>query len=115
MQVSAAINSGEENFKMIVHIVMWRLHEKAEGNCKADNAVIARQKLEALNGVIPGLIKLEVGIDFSRGEFSGDLVLYSELESKEALSVYQQHPAHLEAGSFVKAVSSARQVVDYER
>lgn len=99
---------------MIVHIVMWRLLDQAEGNNKAVNAQIAKEKLEALNGVIPGLIKLEVGIDFSKGEFSGDLVLYSELESREALVAYQQHPAHVEAGSFVKTICSARQVVDYE-
>lgn len=99
---------------MIVHIVMWRLQDHAEGNSKAANAQTAKDKLEALNGIIPGLIKLEVGIDFSQGEFSNDLVLYSELESKEALAAYQQHPAHIEAGSFVKAICSERQVVDYE-
>ncbi len=99
---------------MIVHIVMWRLQDHAEGNSKAINAQTAKNKLEALNGIIPGLIKLEVGIDFSQGEFSNDLVLYSELESKEALTAYQQHPAHIDAGSFVKAICSERQVVDYE-
>jgi hypothetical protein len=99
---------------MIVHIVMWRLKEHAEGNSSAINAQIAKQKLEDLNGVIPGLIKLEVGIDISKGEFSGDLVLYSELKSKQALVDYQQHPAHIEAGNFIKAISSERQVVDYE-
>ena len=99
---------------MIVHIVMWRLQAEAEGNSKAVNAQIAKQKLESLNGIIPGLIKLEVGIDFSNSEFSGDLVLYSELETREALSAYQQHPAHIEAGSFVKTICSERQVVDYE-
>ena len=99
---------------MIVHIVMWRLLGEAAGNTKAVNAQLAKQKLEALNGIIPGLIKLEVGIDFSRSEFSGDLVLYSELESRDALAAYQQHPAHLEAGGFIKSICSERQVVDYE-
>lgn len=99
---------------MIVHIVMWRLLSEAAGNSKAVNAQLAKKKLEALNGIIPGLIKLEVGIDFSKSEFSGDLVLYSELESIEALAAYQQHPAHLEAGGFVKTICSERQVVDYE-
>jgi hypothetical protein len=99
---------------MIVHIVMWRLLSEAADNNKAVNAQLAKQKLEALNGIIPGLIKLEVGIDFSRSEFSGDLVLYSELESRDALAAYQQHPAHVEAGSFVKTICSERQVVDYE-
>ncbi len=99
---------------MIKHIVMWRLHEQAQNNSKANNAKIAKEKLEALNGVIPGLIKLEVGVDISRGSASGDLVLYSELESAQALAQYQQHPAHLEAAQFIAAISTERQLVDYQ-
>ncbi len=99
---------------MIKHIVIWRLHEQAEGNDKATNANIIKEKLEALNSEIPGLIKLEVGIDFLHSEQSGDLVLYSELESKDALSNYQQHPLHVEAGAFIKACCGSRTVVDYE-
>ena len=99
---------------MIKHIVMWRLKNQAEGNDKATNARIAKEKLEALNGIIPGLIKLEVGNDFSNGEVSCDLVLYSELESREALARYQQHPGHVEAAKFVVSVVDERRVVDYE-
>ena len=99
---------------MIKHIVMWRLLDEAEGNDKAFNAQKAKELLEALNGQIPGLIKLEVGKDFSNGEVSGDLVLYSELEDREALKTYQQHPLHVEAAKFVVAICSERRVVDYE-
>ncbi|MEE8056274.1 MAG: Dabb family protein [Pseudomonadales bacterium] len=99
---------------MIKHIVMWRLHNEAEGNDKTTNARIAKEKLQALNGVIPGLINLEVGNDFSNGEMSCDLVLYSELESKEALKAYQQHPAHVEVAKFVVSICAERWVVDYE-
>ena len=90
---------------MIVHIVMWRLLSEAAGNNKAVNAQLAKQKLEALNGIIPGLIKLEVGIDFSKSEFSGDLVLYSELESTDALAAYQQQtiPATLQGDTSIRA------------
>ena len=99
---------------MIKHIVMWKLHDQAEGRDKAANAALAKQKLEALNGQITGLIKLEVGHDFSNGEASCDLVLYSELESREALKHYQQHPAHVEAAKFIVSISAERQVADYE-
>jgi hypothetical protein len=99
---------------MIKHIVMWRLFEQAEGNSKADNAIKIKEILEGLNGKIPGLLHLEVGIDFSNTDASGDVVLYSELESKEALSVYQQHPEHVAAAKFIGAVCKERQLVDYE-
>ena len=40
---------------MIKHIVMWRLQETAHGNGKAKNALLIKEKLEALRGRIPGL------------------------------------------------------------
>lgn len=99
---------------MIKHIVMWRLHEQANGLDKASNAQLAKDKLEALAGQIPGLIKIEVGYDFSGGEMSADLVLYSELASKQALADYASHPAHVEVVQFILSICSERRVVDYE-
>ncbi len=99
---------------MIKHIVIWRLKEHAEGADKMTNAQKIKRDLEALNGRIPGLIKLEIGLDFSCGEFSGDIILYSELASKQALADYQVHPEHKAAGTFVVACTAERRVVDYE-
>jgi len=92
---------------MIKHIVMWKLRNKAD-------AEIIKDKLEALMGKIPGLRHIEVGIDFSSSEQSADVVLYSELESREALQAYQQHPEHQAVIPLVKAASVSRAVVDYE-
>lgn len=97
---------------MIKHIVMWRLNEQA-GN-KMENALQLKQRLESLNGKIPGLIRLEVGIDFSKEDESSDVILYSEFESREALAAYQIHPAHNEVIPFVKSVRGERRVVDFE-
>jgi quinol monooxygenase YgiN len=97
---------------MIKHIVMWRLDETAGD--KTGNARKVKQLLEGLNGRIPGLLKLEVGIDFSQESESSDVVLYSEFESRQALGAYQAHPAHAEVAPFVKSVRAERRVVDYE-
>ena len=99
---------------MIKHIVMWRLKETAMGNTKKENALIIKQKLEALKSVIPGIIKMEVGIDFSGTEASSDVVLYSEFESREALNNYQDHPEHDAVRNFVKEVRTERRLVDYK-
>jgi hypothetical protein len=99
---------------MIKHIVFWNLKDEALGNEKVKNALLIKEKLEALNGEIAGLLKLEVGIDFAHGDMSGDLALYSEFESKEALDNYQVHPKHVAVQAFVKEVRSGRMVVDYE-
>lgn len=99
---------------MIKHIVMWTLKEFAEGAGKAENARTAKAKLEALNGVIPGLRHLEVGINFDPSPDAFDIVLYSEFETLADLQAYQTHPAHLAVGDFVGQVRIDRRVVDYE-
>ncbi|HOJ79042.1 MAG TPA: Dabb family protein [Bacillota bacterium] len=99
---------------MIKHIVMWRLKEQANGDAKLATALSIKNKLESLSGKIPGLIKIEVGIDFSNTDRSSDLVLYSEFETKEALVNYQNHPEHQAIVPFVVENVSERRVVDYE-
>jgi len=99
---------------MIKHIVTWRLKETAHGNSKAENARLIKHKLEALFGVVPGLLKIEVGIDFSRTDQSADLALYSEFESRAALDAYQAHPAHQAVMPFIMEARSERRLVDYE-
>lgn len=101
---------------MIKHIVMWRIAAGADGadGGKAANANEVKRRLEALQGRIPGLLRIEVGINFVADEQAADVVLVSEFTSREALEAYQVHPAHNEAAEFVKAVRSERRVVDYE-
>jgi len=94
---------------MIKHIVMWKLNDEN----KAENAQLIKEKLEALTGVIPGLLEVEVGIDFNKSDAAFDVVLYSVLESKDALASYQIHPAHQAVVPFVKAAACQRVVVDY--
>ncbi|MFQ5345417.1 MAG: Dabb family protein, partial [Mariprofundus sp.] len=67
-----------------------------------------------LAGKIPGLLNIEVGIDFLESEQSADVVLYAELESRAALESYQSHPEHQAVVPLVKAAAIARTVVDYE-
>lgn len=98
---------------MIKHLVFWKLKDRVQGNEKTTNAQLIKEKLEALKGQIPGLLELEVGIDFVQGPASADVVLYSVFETREALDAYQVHPAHEAAKGFIQGVTSGRQVVDY--
>ena len=99
---------------MIVHIVFWRLHQTANGKSKSDNALEIKQRFEALRPLIPGLRRLDVGIDFARTEQSSDVALYTEFDSQEALDAYQAHPAHQEVAAFLAPLRTERRVVDYE-
>jgi hypothetical protein len=99
---------------MIKHIVFWRLNESAYGNDKHMNARILKEKLLAMKGKVNGLLKIEVGFDFSNEKDSCDIVLYTEFRNKEALHQYQMHPDHEAIKKWLSEVRYERRVVDYE-
>ena len=99
---------------MVKHIVIWKLKDSANGQGRDANAKAIKQKLEALVGVVPGLLKEEVGFDFRGSGESADAGLYSEFESRAAFEAFLSHPAHKEVQPFVKESRSDRMMLDYE-
>ena len=97
---------------MIKHIVMWRVRgETSEARRTASEQV--KQIFERLRPLIPGLLKLEVGIDVSRVEHACDVVLYTEFDSLHALEAYAEHPEHVRARRELGDLRVARFQVDY--
>lgn len=96
---------------MIVHIVMFDFKKEN----KAENIAKTKVMLEALVEKIEPLLSMEVGIDFNGSERAMDLSLISTFETKEGLSEYATHPAHLEVVAFIKEVTVLSKVVDYEK
>lgn len=96
---------------MVVHIVMFEFKDEN----KTENILKAKAMLEALPQMIDGLKLMEVGVDFSRSERAFDMSLYSTFDTKEDLSTYANHPAHLEVVAFIKEVTKSSKVVDYEK
>ena len=99
---------------MVKHIVLFKLKDRAEGATKAENARRVKEQIEALRSKMPGVIELEVGLNFEPSEAAFDLALYSVFESREALAAYQVHPEHLAVADFLGRVRESRVVVDYE-
>lgn len=101
---------------MIKHLVLWKLKDEAQGRSKSENALLLKQRLENLNGIIPGMHLLEVGINIDNTGSSDevDVVLYSEFENIEALEAYYTHPEHVKLKEFVQAIRSERRVIDYQ-
>jgi len=99
---------------MIKHLVMWRLKENALGNTKPQNALLIKQRVESLMGKIDGLLKIEIGMDFSDTSSSADIALYSEFAGREQLDLYQKHPDHLAIVSLINETCDDRRIVDYE-
>lgn len=97
---------------MIKHIVMWNVRgETPEEKQRATQAIKA--KFEALVGEIPGLLKLEIGIDVSAISYACDVVLYSEFEDEQALKIYGEHQAHLRVRDELEGLRVSRHQVDY--
>ena len=99
---------------MIKHIVCWKLRNRTKPFNENSDAMAIKAALEDLKGKIPGLLYLDVGFDFSRKDTAGDIVLYCEFESKEALRAYQEHPAHVAVGTIVRPRTCERRMIDYE-
>lgn len=98
---------------MIKHIVLWRLTGKSDAERTAQATEIKR-RLEALNGHIPGLKHLEVGVDFMHSPRSAHVALYSELASRAALDAYQADPDHVAAKQYIAAQTAEVWAADYE-
>ena len=92
---------------MVKHIVVYKLKE---GVNKEEAVGIIASVLEPLVGKIPGLLHMEI-----RACFNGsDYTLYSEFESREALSNYATNPLHLEAKTHFHHFIATRTAADYE-
>ncbi|WP_321954176.1 Dabb family protein [Paraburkholderia bannensis] len=100
------------NEKTVKHIVMWDVRGETEQE-KEHSARKVKEKFEALAQKIPGLLSIEVGIDFSKESYAHDVVLYSVFSSTQALKDYQQHPAHLRVREELEGVRTARHQVDF--
>ena len=98
---------------MIKHIVMWNARGATPEERR--NALrFLKSRFEGLRGRIPGLLRLEVGVDTSRIDYACDVVLYSEFESQHALDAYATHPEHLRVRDELDGLRVARHQVDYD-
>lgn len=98
---------------MIRHIVMFNLSATEPAQRRADIAQM-QERLASLLGIVPGLQSVRLAPDLGHIEGHWDVVLVSEHDDNAALEGYQAHPAHVEAGAFIRSVTSDRATVDYE-
>lgn len=92
---------------MVKHIVLYTLKDGVD---KKETIEMIRDILEPLVGKIPGLLHMEI-----RPAFNGlDYALYSEFESREALTAYAVHPLHEEAKGHFFHLLDKRYAADYD-
>ena len=92
---------------MVKHIVLYTFKEGVD---KESAVALIKEQLEPLVGKIPGLLHMEI-----RRAFQGmDYALYSEFESKQALTDYADHPLHQAAKKHFFHLLDSRVAADYE-
>jgi hypothetical protein len=97
---------------MIRHIVMWRV----KGDSLEERAAVRRRvraAFESLRGRVPGMLKLEIGLDTSGVDYACDAVLVTEFDSQDALDAYADHPEHLRVRDELAGLRTTRHQVDY--
>lgn len=95
---------------MIAHIVLFKLKEPT-----GENIAMVQEKLLSMEGRVPMLRKLEVGVDVIRSERSYDVALYTHFDSLEDLQAYQVHPYHAdEVVPVMKANCASIVAADYQ-
>ena len=92
---------------MVKHIVLFQVKE---GEDASQVTKLAQDALLPLVGRIEGLNYVEV-----KQTYAGmDIALYCELESREAMAFYADHPLHTEAKSKFFHLLASRVAADYE-
>lgn len=96
---------------MVKHIILWKLKEEFKtAEIKSD----MKKNLEALQGIIPGLIEISIQTE-SLQSSNADVMLYSVFEDGNALKGYAVHPEHVKvADTFVRPFTETRLCLDFE-
>lgn len=90
----------------MTHVVFFRFST-------ADDSQEAARQLRALDGVVPTLDSIEVGVDTLRTERSWDVCLITRFADLDAMQAYQVHPAHAAVVTWIKAHATAVAAVDW--
>lgn len=96
---------------MVKHIILWKLKDEYNTE-KVKNTM--KTELEALVCKVPGLLEMKIQI-VGLPTSNADVMLYSVLESNEALLGYAKHPDHVRvADECVRPFVEKKLCLDFE-
>ena len=93
---------------MIRHVIMWKFKEN-----ETENMHKFLDGLKALDGVIPEILRMEVGVNSKDGN-NYDACLIADFEDFDALERYKNDPRHVAVSTLCKSIREARGAVDFE-
>jgi hypothetical protein len=97
----------------IRHVVAWKLSAE-EPDVRAEQAAEVARRLRELVGVVPSIRALSAGPNAAYAEANADVAVVIDFDDVAGLDAYQSHPAHKEAGIYIRSVVSERMSVDFE-
>ena len=92
---------------MIRHVIMWKFKEDAKEDMHR-----FLDGLQALNGVIPEILRMEVGINVKEGN-NYDACLIADFADWDALERYKKDPRHVAVSALCKSIRTDRGAVDF--
>ena len=97
---------------MLRHIVLWTFLDEADGRPREENVAITKEMLERCK-TIPGLRRMELGVDELGGPAASHLSLVVDFDDWAAYETYRDHPLHQEVVNFLALVRDGRMSADY--
>lgn len=97
---------------MVQHIVMWNFVDSLSQEEKEAAGRKMKELLEPIGALVEGAVQIRVIVN-ELDSSNRDVALISQFETVEALQAYQVHPAHVEAGKFVRSVTCNRSCMDF--
>jgi hypothetical protein len=94
---------------MVTHVVLFQLRDASEASSAATAAVLME-----MDGKIPCLESIEVGVDVVHSERSYDLALITRFKDWSGLETYRVHPVHAQVLTHLQRVVAKSVVVDFE-
>mgnify|MGYP002479015071 FL=1 len=94
---------------MLTHVVLFKLKDR-----RPETIQKTKEVLMGMEGKIPMLLSIEVGVDVLRSERSYDIVLITKFHSLQDMLAYQEHPVHQEVLRYMNEVRESSVCVDFE-
>lgn len=95
---------------MFTHVVFFKFKDRSKENIKK-----AEKIMLSLDGRIPELKSMEVGVDVIHSDRSFDITLITRFDNKEDMLIYASHPIHVnEVLKYLKPILEVSHTVDFE-
>ncbi len=99
---------------MVKHVILWQFKDSLSDAEKASLGAQIKEGLEALVGVVPGLVEVKVCVS-PLASSNADIYLDSTVETEADLAVYANHPAHVKVkDGLIVPNTKTRVCMDFE-